>query len=202
MATMEAERRTENPNAVAPFGIEADGPRMEDLALQCIHGLKLRSAVAATKPATDFRTGHPKISQDQAAYLGNFPPIPGMQLHVSPAKLTYTAIDPLHEDKDLCERIQEAMKEAGTLTSSKLRGVPSQTGTLDKHRMKSLIREMLNLVKANEARVCKGTLPTEEQLAQLPGRFLKDPGARIPNSQPIFEDEWDNWIEKRRYSGA
>lgn len=194
---------TKTAVSVEPWGIEADAPRNNDLIIQCIPGCRLRGAVNASKPATDYKTGEPKIPQDQARHLGQLPPIPGMQLHVNPAKLTYTIIDPLYEDEDLCERIRRGIERSSAVRSvTKLRGVAPQKGELDEHRMKSLVREMVNLVKANEAKVVKGALPAMDAVDELPGRYLLNPGARVANQQPVFEDQWSQWLDQLVRAGG
>ncbi len=189
--------------SVAPFGIEADHPRNCDLLLQGIVGMRLRSAIDASKPAKDHNTGESYVPPDQSAFLGQFPHIPGMQLHVNPAKLTYLVTDPLHEDEDLCERIKNIMaRVTSTRIDGKLKGVADQEGKLDAHRMKTLVREMRWLVTAGEARVVKGVLPEMDAIDELPGNFLLNPGARTQTTQPTFEKDWDAWFDRLTRSGG
>jgi len=185
---------TETKTIVAPWGIEADHPRNADLMLQCIPGCRLRGAVSAMKTTINKKTGEATVPRDQAIHLGQFPPVPGMQLHVNPAKLTYQVIDPLHDDEALCERLRLAIERSSPYRAGrKLEGVPPQKGTLDVHRMKTLCREMLNLLKANEAKMVRGTEPKLEDIEKLPGKFLLNPGSRIHNAQPRYEEDYEEW---------
>jgi len=189
--------------SVAPFGIEADHPRNCDLLLQAIPGARLRSAISASRTVIDVKTGEPRIPQDQARHLGQLPPIPGMQIHVNPAKLSYVIMDPLAEDEELCERIRKAMDASRAFrVGNRLRGVPTQTGTLDPHRMKTLVRELVWLVTGGEARVVKGALPRMEDVEELPGKYLLDPGSRIRTSRPIYEEDLEPWWAKLTSTGG
>ena len=188
---------------VVPFGIEADHPRNCDLLLQSIPGVRLRSTILASKPAKDRKTGHMMIPQDQSTFLGQFPPIPGMQLHVNPEKLTYAILDPLEDDEELCRAIERAIRQTGSFSSdSRVRGLPSTRATLDVHRIKTLVREMIQLVESSEARVIKGALPKIEDANKLQGNYLLNPGSRVSNTQPTFEKDWDKWVERMSMSGG
>src|SRR3990167_5674528 len=146
---------------VMPFGVEADHPRNCDLMLQCVPGLRLRSAIDGTKHTIDVKSGMPMVPIDQSKAFASFPKTPGMQIHVNPAELTYSVIDPLHGDKEMCDRLRMYFRNTtGALSGDRLEGVPPRSGSLDLHRMKSLVREMLWLVQAKEAKRCKGAMPT------------------------------------------
>jgi len=131
------------------------------------------------------------------------PVIPGMQLTVYPEKCSYRIYDPLTDDEDMCDRIQKVMDDRGVFrSSSKLRGVPTRTGTLDQHRFKSLCRELLWLLDANHAKMVKGVQPTMEDVGELPGDYLLNPGSQVNNTQPRFEREWDAWYSRLVQSGG
>jgi hypothetical protein len=190
---------------VAPFGIEYDHPRNSDGLIQAIPGLRLRGAISAGKVARDYKTGISVIPIGQASFLGQLPSVPGMQLHVNPAKLAYTVIDPLEENEELCEQIRSAINRQENTAihiQGRLKGVPSTSGTIDVNRMKTLVREMLWLVEANEAKVVKGSCPTLDQIQQMPGKFLLNPGSRIFNTQPQFEEDWVAWVERLTKAGG
>ncbi len=180
---------------VQPFGVEADHPRNADLLLQGIEGrLRLRGALSASKPAYGKDAG---IPSGQHSRLGNLPPIPGMQIHVNPATLAYRVIDPLHDDEDLCERIERGLKETErSVPGGKIRGCPPTKGKTSVHRMKTLCRELLHLLDIGHAKLVKGPRPTPEDVERLPGRFLLNPGATDKTTQPYFEDEFEEWEAK------
>lgn len=201
MATAQTEDRPEI--IVAPFGIEADHPRNSDLVVQCIPGCKLRSAISGSKHLIDAKTGEPRVPLDQARHLSTFPRTPGMQLHVNPAKLVYTIVDPLNDDEELRERITRWYSQNSAVRSiDTLKGVPTQQGELDTHRMKSLCREMFWLVEAGEAKVVKGALPAFDEIEELPGYFLLNPGSRISNTQPRYEKDFQSWVDRMSRSGG
>jgi len=202
-ATLERERIKV---LVEPFTVEIDHPRNADVLLQCIIGCRLRSLISSAKPITvhtaDGRE-ESRIPQDQTRDMGMLPVIPGMQLTVYPEKCSYRIYDPLTDDEDMCDRIQKVMDDRGVFrSSSKLRGVPTRTGTLDQHRFKSLCRELLWLLDANHAKMVKGVQPTMEDVGELPGDYLLNPGSQVNNTQPRFEREWDAWYSRLVQSGG
>ena len=138
---------------------------------------------------------------DQAAGLGSLPLIPGMTLHVNTKNGTYLIEDPLHGDDVLCERIQRHFRTI-IGNDNKVRGVPPQTGKLDEHRIKTLVRECRYLVDSKEARIVDGILPELDEVELLPGRVLLNPGLRTASTQPRFEDEWDAWFSRLQQVGG
>lgn len=184
---------------VAPWAIEADHPRFCDLLLQSIPGCRLRSKASAMKGAVDVKTGDVRVPVDQSRALAAMPVIPGMQLHVIPHELRYRVIDPLHGNKPLLARISRFLEEqGGTLASKNFDGVPPLDGTLDVHQMKTLNREMLNLVKAQEATIVDGKMPTLDDVNDLPGYYLLNPGSRVYNGQPTYEKDYEDWKANRQ----
>lgn len=188
---------------ISPFGIEADHPRSSDLLIQCIPGVRLRSTISAMKTVKNKR-GEDVIPIDQAMGLSQFPVVPGMQLHVDPEKLTYIIIDPLYGSEELCTRISKWMREKAGF-AGKVEGQKQRGGRIDnEHRMKSLCREMRNLVDAGEARQVKGSgpIPDMQEIDELPGKYLLNPGLRTQTTQPMFEEDWGQWLRDLQKSGG
>jgi len=173
---------------VAPFGIEIDTPRNSDVMLNSITGQRLRGAVKA---------------RANVRMLPGMPNIPGQQLHVNPAKLTYTIIDPLHKDTDLCEQIRSVLdtSEEAMVRPKAIRGVPPIAGTLDADRMKTLCREMIWLIDTSYAIVVKGMAPGLRDIEELPGYFLLNPGSIVDNSQPAYEKDFAAWKQQMNARG-
>lgn len=189
--------------SVQPFAIEADHPRNADLMIQSIPGCRLRGALSASKTTRDSKTGEEGLPKDQAISMGSLPPIPGMQLHVNPSALTYQILDPLCENEALCERIRRALSDTRPMRSnSKLQGVPPQKGKLDSHRMKTLCRELLRIVEAREAKLIKGVMPTLDDIDDLEGYYLLNPGAIIQNLQPRYEKDFPAWVDNLGRTGG
>lgn len=186
--------------AMVPFAIEADPPGISDLLIQSIPGCRLRGAISTYKPnrKTPF-------SQDQLARLSAFPPIPGMQLFVNPKSCTYTIHDPLEKNKSLCEEIHNGlMASDNPWNPKKVKGCPDEEGKLDKHRMKTLVREMISIVDSGHGKMVTGPKPSMKEIEALPGHFLLNPGAdsECVSTQPRFEKDWDNWFERLVMSGG
>lgn len=192
---------------VSAFGIEADHPRNCDLLLQSVPNCRLRSKLLATRTVKtiDKATGEEieMVPPDQAAALGQYPQVPGMQIHVDTKNGKIVITDPLEKDEALCERLTRAMKASGIYqVDRKVRGVPTRSEALDPHRMKTLIREMRQLVEIGHAQVVKGVLPDIEDIDEMPGNYLLNPGARVQNMQPRFEKDWDEWYKNMQTAGG
>ena len=187
---------------VTPFAIEADHPRMSDLLIQSIpERYRLRSTIDGSKPGKNSK-GEEATPIDQVTVLGSFPKTPGMQLYVNPEECTYKIVDPLNEDEKLCEKIRKWLKQnSGFNMGDKLEGNETIEGKLDTHRMKTLCREMFNLVESGEAKKITASFPNMEEIDELPGYFLLNPGSNISNSQPVYEKDFASWEEKLSRSG-
>ncbi len=185
-----------------PWGIEADHPRNCDLLLQGVQGVRLRSAIDGAKSAPDMKTGEPMVPLDQSRHLASFPKTPGMQIHINPVKLTYAIIDPLRDNTEMLHRIERHLQQFnGQRPTGRLNGMPPREGKLDPHQMKTLCREMLNLVEAGEAKVCRGDKPDLDDVERMPGYFLLNPGSQVHNGQPRYEKDFQGWVDNLSHSG-
>lgn len=188
---------------VSPFGVEFDHPRNCDVIVQSIPGCRMRSIIRSDRYVIDAKTGESRIPPSQAAGLATIPRVPGMQLHINPAKCTYTILDPLYEDEELCELLRKRLSESTPFrVGNKLSGVPTTKGTLDVHRMKTLCREVIHMLNIQFVKVVKGVAPELKDVEAMPGHFLLNPGSRIPNQQPTYEKDFDAWCERLVKSGG
>ena len=193
---------TETEIIVAPWGIEIDTPRMADVLMQAVPGLRMRSAVDGSKGIKDVKSGDMMVPQDQMQKLGSFPKTPGQQIWVNPVELTYVVSDPLRDDEEMCARITRWVKRNMSIRlEGDVNGVERLQASLDQHRMKNLNREMLWLVDKGDAFVCRGKVPLLVQVNGLPGRYLQNPGARSGWNQPIYEDQMEEWLDRLTRSG-
>ena len=193
------DKASRSPAGATRFTVEADHPRNADLIIQTIPGLRMRSAIDGTKPIKDNRTGEAMVPQAQAKALGSFPRTPGLRITVDPPSLKYLVHDPLNSQPETLDRIATWFAREGKPVSGTFKGVSDMGGELDEHRMKTLVRELKQIVDSGEARVVDGDFPDPDT---LPGRYLLNPGSRVPNSQPEFEDEYDDWRRNLVKSGA
>jgi len=185
--------------SVPPFGIKADHPRNCDLKIQGIPGCRLRSRITASRTVV----GGPQnpddivIPPDQSRHLGILPEIPGMELHINPEKCTYKILDPLHGDNKILKRIQRGLEQDDRpFRGTKFAGVPPKEGKLDKHRMKTLCRELVQLLECEHVAMAKGPKPGLEEVNELDGNYLTNPGATVPNTQPMFEKDMADYDAK------
>lgn len=183
---------------IPAFGIEADGPRNEDLIVQCIPGLRLRGAISAGKSSKNAKSGAERVNPDQAAGLGALPAVPGMQLHVDPAKLSYAVIDPINHDEEMKHILGLRFKEMGRFQDADNLRLPKDlTGNVrDVDLMKTLCREMVNAVRAGYARFCKGPVITLEDVDDMPGDYLLNPGAMTMTTQPKYEKDLEKFAQE------
>jgi hypothetical protein len=152
-------------------------------------------------PVVDAQ-GRARVPLDQAKALASFPKTPGMQLHVNPGACTYSIVDPLHGNTKMLNEIATHFREAGDFSQSgKMDGVERVDGKLDQHRMKSLCRELLCIVQAGDGVLLEGKLEAAD-IEDLPGRFLLNPGSTVPNTQPIYEDDFPAWVDNLSRSGG
>ena len=188
------------------FTVEADHPRNSDLLIQSIPGARLRSRIDSSKPViVNTQSEDLPVPRDQARHLGSLPKIPGMTLTVNVAKRTYLIEDPLYDNKEMSVRIKRALQADGRPINRnvEINGAKPVEGELNAHRMKTLCREIRNLLNAKEANELNGTtFPEIESIDKLPGNYLLNPGSRIGNTQPQFEKDWDAWVEQLNRAGG
>lgn len=183
--------------SVLPFGIEATNPRNGDLFVKGI-SQRLRSRISPTKDIFDREDGEQVIRPVDAKLIDGLPRnLRGMQLHVNPAECTWKVIDPLHGKEEVLDKIKQAMvRNAGYSINGKLKGVPPKEGTLDIDQMKTLVREMVQLIEAGDAEVIKGVKPEMEDVEELPGDFLLNPINLGNWNQPRYEKDVEEWKRK------
>lgn len=192
---------TDATSSIPAFVIEADHPRNSTLLIQAVPGIRLRSALSSSRTVTDMHSGEEMVPVDQAQGLGSFPPMPGMQLAVNPAKCEVAVYDPLEDNEDLLDKFNRRLK-ARYGSASGVKPVPSQVVKCDTHQMKTLVRECLWLLQAGEAKLVKGPRFSMEEVDELPGRYLLNPGAQIANMQPRYEDEMAEWTSNLNRMGG
>lgn len=195
--TLAAEKGKVKTVIVPPFGFEVDHPRMCDILLQSIPGCRLRSKIKQVTVTIDGVVRTPQTA-------GHSPPsVPGMQLHVNPAELSYVVFDPLNEDEDAKDRIKRYLRlTSGRRIDSNLRGAETIKGTLDVHRMKTLCREVCCLLDEGAIRIIKGAAPDRADVDELPGKYLLNPGLRTQTTQPTYEEDYEEWVDRLTRSGG
>ena len=184
---------------VLPFGIEADHPTNADLLIQVIAGCRLRSAIKPTKEILETIDGVTERRPVHAKMIEGLPrSIPGMQLHVKPETCEYLVTDPIASNERMLVQIKRAVDQnSGMVVADKLRGMPDKEGKLSKDQMKTLVREMVNLVKAGEAKKAKGVIPKMVDVDDLPGDYLLNASNMNNWRQPKHEKDVDAWAEKQ-----
>ena len=197
MTATEMEREVKAKTIVPPFGIEIDHPRNCDIVLQSIPGCRLRSRIKATTTTVDGKVRSP---QNKGHSL---PTVPGMQLHVNPAALSYVVLDPLNDDEEAKLQVRRFIQmTTGVRQENGFKGADTTKGELDRHRMKTLCREVCALLEEGVARVIKGPRPDRDDVDDLTGDYLLNPGLRTQTTQPMYEKDLPGWVDQLTRSGG
>jgi hypothetical protein len=186
--------KTKTETIVVPaFGVAVDHPRNCDVMLQAIPGCRLRSKLKSVTVAIGG-----EVRSQQAR--GMVPPeVPGMELHVNPAACEYVIVDLLNEDETARANLKAFLRRSsGMRTHGELRGVETQKGKLDVHGMKNLCREIIWLLDEGSVAMVKGPRPEMQDVDELPGHYMLNPGARTENQQPTFEKDYEQWKALQR----
>jgi|19_taG_2_1085344.scaffolds.fasta_scaffold00758_2 hypothetical protein len=178
---------------ISSFTMEADHPRNCDLLIQNIPGLRLRSAIEGTRPVIDQGSGDALVPADQSRSLASLPRVPGMLIKVLPEECLVIVEDQLDKDERLKSRLLSFLKQNTGFQSESIKGVDTQKLSLDEHSMKTLCRELHGIMEAGEGTLIRGAMPKIKDIDNMPGRYLLNPGSTIQNSQPRYEDEYEEW---------
>lgn len=190
-------------NPVGVWTIEINHPRNDDILLQSIPGQRLRSRIDGRRTVKDAKTGEEMIPQAQAEAISDFPGTPGMQLTVDPENLTYLITDPLYHNEPALDKLNRWVKRKSSVSADfRYQGLEAQEGKLDVHRMKTLCREMLQLIENGWAVRKKGAMPEIQDIDAMPGNYLLNPGSRVSNTQPQFEKDFDAWVANLAAQGG
>jgi hypothetical protein len=68
--------------------------------------------------------------------------------------------------------------------------------------MKTLCREIVWLLNEGSVRVVKGATPEMDDIDELPGKYLLNPGLRTQTTQPTFEEDYDGWVNQLTRAGG
>ena len=211
MATT-GEKKTERRICpVSPFTIEADCSNNGDVVIQSIPNGRLRGAVRGNKmvsytKSNKFGAAGDEFIPPSGRIYGMLPALPGMRLRVTPKDFEYEITDPLEGNQELLDKfVKKANEVMGVPISQKgvsYRPVPTEKGYLDPDRMKTLVREMVFMVNNDMAKLVDGVLPDAEDIEELEGDFLLNPGTQIQNNQPKYEKDLPGYRKTLSSSGA
>lgn len=190
------------PESFLPvYTVEADHPRNCDLLLQAIPGCRLRGSIDGSRHTIDAKTGDHRVPIDQARALASFPRTPGQHLTIDTRRMTYRISDPLFQNDQMLNRIAQHFKESGR-SAVQVKGVPPQEGVLDKDRMKTLCREVFNLLQLGHMKIVSGPSPKMDDIDELPGKYLLNPGSTVQNTQPRYEEDYEGWVNRLSHGGG
>lgn len=198
MSTVAEKKKSKT--AMPPFAIEADSPKNSDLLIQALGNLRLRGSINAVKEVFDTKIPEDegkKTRRVSARLIDGVPDTPGMQLWINPAELTWKSVDPLYKNEKLLDRIKLALSRSdGIRIGRNFEGVPPREERIDEDRMKTLCRELLCFIESGEAKVVKGMKPDQEDVDDLPGRYLLNASNMGNWHQPKYVDQYDAWVER------
>jgi len=52
----------------------------------------------------------------------------------------------------------------------------------------------LEMLNRKDCKLKKGIAPSIDDINELPGKYLLNPGCQVQNQQPRFEEDWDQWV--------
>lgn len=197
----ETESEAEVTGFLPVFTVEADHPRNCDLILQAIPGCRLRGSIDGSRHTIDAKSGDTRVPIDQARALASFPRTPGQHLTIDTRRMAYRISDPLYQNDVMLNRIAQHFKESGK-SSVQVKGVPPLEGTLDKDRMKTLCREVFDLLALGHMKIASGAAPGMDDIDDLPGKYLLNPGSVVQNTQPRYEEDFQTWVDNLSRGGG
>lgn len=171
--------------------------------IAAMQGLRVRGrwSLEALHTRTDpsvGRLGEPIGSRDVGEAMQAMPTCPGQHMVISPSKLTVEVKESSRGDDALWRRINVAARK-GKVNISDMDLAPMAkdvTHKLDKHQMKSLLREILMMHEEKQCvTVVKGRLPRKDEVEGMAGDFLFDP-MNTGGSKPRFRKDYEAWREK------
>src|SRR5690606_38761249 len=96
----------------------------------------------------------------------------------------------------LCGRLERWLKNNNVVGNVTRNGFPPVKGTLDKHEIKTLCRELYHVVKNGDGKIVEGGQLDLDAIDNLPGHYLLEPGCMIKTSRPKFEKDLQAWEER------
>jgi len=195
MSTVDKKVKT----TLKPFTIEADSPNNGDIMLHSLTGCRIRSRIKSTRRVFDKdRITKEQVTRQESAHLlpGMPADIPGMRIEVHPGKSMYRVYDPLCDNEEMCESIGAALGAQNGTPQKKVRGIKTYEGELGTDLLKTLLRELYNIVQSEDGKVVKGLLPEMEDIDALEGDYLLNPSNRTKYHMPRYEKDLDTWAEK------
>lgn len=178
--------------SVGSFTVQADHPRNSDLLLKNIPNCRLRGTVKAGR-TVKVRQKDGSINErtpiDQSRHLGQLPEIPGMCLTIFPNECRVIISDPLRSSPALCKQIEQGLKTDQRPFSGPINGVPEREETIDTHTMKTLCREVRQLIDIDHMKVTEGVAPSREEIDKLNGEYLLNGAISGSSDSPKFEKD-------------
>lgn len=181
MSTATAEPKKKS--TIAPFAIEVDNQQNSDHSIASIPGCKLRGCISH----------RPKMGADYARGMATCPEIPGVHLQINPEQCKWRIEDPIYGDRSLCDEIRTHLSTHSGTRIHQVDGIEPTEGSIDVHRMKTLCREVFHMIERGACRVVKGPTPKMEDIDNLPGYYLANPGSRTQWNMPVYEKDIPAW---------
>ncbi len=189
MADTPATKKPSNAVLPSPFTVEFGDPLCRQIHLQTFQRT-LRGSWSNMKL---LRAGGGRNLGEVGQSL---PDIPGIHCTVDFRASVVEFTDPA--PPEVWEDLNRTLQTAPTAivgVGQNFGPVNDTSEPVDAHTLKTFTRELLRLVNAEKATVVKGTLPSLEEINELPGRYLFDPSWHS-QWKPQFEDEYERWKER------
>ncbi len=169
------------------FTVEFGDRANRMIVLQSLSGERFRGSFAIANV--------PSGSHNQT--MGQIPNLPGQHLAVSTRDRRITISDPLEHDKTLLSQLRLAMRKLRSIREAEVTYVPSTERQLDEDALKTLLFELSAMIANKTATVIKGDFPTREQIEQLAGDELWDPGDTTGRPKPRYKKDERAWRNRQ-----
>lgn len=129
-------------------------------------------------------------------------PIPGAMLRIDVRRSTATLFDPLAETtegKEILRRYNELAKRVPALRQ--MSPFESLTYKLDPDQLKTLLCDLLRKLESGDITVIDGRMPELDELDNIPGHELYDPGNNS-HDKPRYKKDLPSFIDKMRAAGV
>jgi hypothetical protein len=193
-ASARIERR-QSAGSIAPFTVEfGDATSSGSFSIITLNRFKVR--------------GRFRRDQIHAPMLGEkmsqMPDVPGIQMTVLPREKKAVAHDPLADDADLLAKANGVWNDSamGRSPGGGSKPWPDTEFALDDDTLKTLCIELVRKRGSGVLSVVRGALPTEQQIEDLPGGELYDPGNSNQHGHPRYAEDVPAWRQKLELAGV
>lgn len=190
---MQAEPRKKGPTPQR-FEVEFGDSNCRNFIIVNLDRLRVRGAWSVAKMSQ-----RPEGARELGNSMVKMPSIPGQRLQMQfhdDGSSRVVIYDPLENDPQTVERVNNLRKEIPALIGADWGATEKIERDLDQDRTVTLLFELVRMAAADKLKVTKGELPTPDQIKNLPGEELWDPGDTMTNHHR-YKTDYQQWLRQR-----